>query len=316
VLAEDDDLFILMLEGEKDADLAIKNRWTATTSPMGAGKWKASYAEYFRGKSVLLVPDNDKPGYRHMLDVYRSLVDVAADIKIVHLLVGKDLSDYVADGGKVADLDTARRDQKNLALEVIDVEELERLAEVADAADSQGADDSPLDGTQLLDDVHAFLGQFVAYPSEAAHIAHTLWVAHTHLMDAWESTPRIAFLSPEPASGKTRALEMSELLTPNPVEAVNVSAAYLFRKVDDEKGRPTILFDEIDTIFGPKAKEHEDVRGLLNAGHRKGAIAGRCVMLGKNVELVDYPAYCAVAIAGLGDLPDTIMTRSVIVPMR
>src|SRR5262245_5242264 len=105
---------------------------------------------------------------------------------------------------------------------------------------------------QILDDIHNFLGRFVIYPSREAHDAHVLWIAHTHLMDAWESTPRIAFLSPEPASGKTRALEVSELLVPNPVEAINVSPAYLFRKVGSEDGPPTILFDEIDTIFGPK----------------------------------------------------------------
>jgi hypothetical protein len=167
-----------------------------------------------------------------------------------------------------------------------------------------------------LDDIHAFIGRFVAYPSPDAHVAHTLWIAHAHLMDAWESTPRIAFLSPEPASGKTRALEVSELLVPNPIEAINVSAAYLFRKVDGEAGPPTILFDEVDTVFGPKAREHEDVRGLLNAGHRKGAVAGRCVVRGKTVETVEYPAYCAVALAGLGDLPDTLLSRSVIVRMR
>ena len=73
-------------------------------------------------------------------------------------------------------------------------------------------DDRPkakvLNGAKLLDQVHAFLGRFVAYPSEEAHVAHTLWIAHAHLMDAWESTPRIAFLSPEPGSGKTRALEI------------------------------------------------------------------------------------------------------------
>ena len=106
------------------------------------------------------------------------------------------------------------------------------------------------DGAKLLNDVHAFLGRFVAYPSEHAQIAHTLWIAHTHLMDCWDSTPRIAFLSPEPGSGKTRALEVSELLIPNAVAAVNVSPAYLFRKVADEAGAPTLLFDEIDTVFG------------------------------------------------------------------
>jgi hypothetical protein len=167
-----------------------------------------------------------------------------------------------------------------------------------------------------LDAVYDFLGRFVAYPSEAAQIAHTLWIAHTHLMGSWESTPRIAFLSPEPGSGKTRALEVTELLVPRAVEAVNVTPAYLFRKVGDQENMPTILHDEIDTVFGPKAKENEEIRGFLNAGHRRGAVAGRCVVRGKIVETEEIPAYCPVAMAGLGGLPDTLLSRSVIIRMR
>jgi len=171
-------------------------------------------------------------------------------------------------------------------------------------------------GDQLLSDVHAFLGCFIAYPSENARVAHALWIAHAHGMERWDSTPRIAFLSPEPGSGKSRCLEVSELLVPRPVEAVNVTPAYLFRKVADEDGRPTILFDEVDTVFGPKAKDNEEIRGLLNAGHRRGAVAGRCVVRGKLVETEEIPAYCAVALAGLGGLPDTILSRCVVVRMR
>lgn len=173
-----------------------------------------------------------------------------------------------------------------------------------------------IDGTALLDRTHTFLGRFVAFPSEDAHVAHTLWIAHTHAMDAWDTTPRLAFLSPEPASGKTRALEASELLVPNPIEAVNVSPAYLFRKVGSPDGRPTILFDEIDTVFGPKAGDHEDLRALLNAGHRKGALVGRCVVRGKAIDTEETESYCAVALAGLGNLPETILSRSVVVRMR
>ncbi|MCR9130707.1 MAG: DUF3631 domain-containing protein [Alphaproteobacteria bacterium] len=171
-------------------------------------------------------------------------------------------------------------------------------------------------GADVLDAVEAFLTRFVAYPHEGASTAHALWIAHTHIMDAWESTPRLAFLSPEPGSGKTRALEVTELLVPRPVEAVNVTPAYLFRKVGDPDGAPTILFDEIDTVFGPKARDNEELRGLLNAGHRRGATAGRCVVKGKQIETEEIPAYCAVALAGLGDLPDTILTRSVVIPMK
>ena len=170
------------------------------------------------------------------------------------------------------------------------------------------ADDKQLSG--LLDAVYEFTGRFVAYPSDSAHVAHVLWIAHAHLMNAWDSTPRLAFLSPEPASGKTRALEVTELLVPNAVEAINVSPAYLFRKVGDDEAKPTILYDEIDTVFGPKAKENEEIRALLNAGHRRGAVAGRCVVNGKKVTTEEISAYCAVALAGLGWLPDTILDAS------
>jgi hypothetical protein len=142
---------------------------------------------------------------------------------------------------------------------------------------------------RMLAEVYGFLGRFVSYPSEHAHLAHALWCVHTHLMDKWESTPRIAFLSPEPASGKSRALEITELLVPNPVAAINVSPAYLFRKIGDEEG-VTLLYDEIDTVFGPRAREHEELRGLLNAGHRRGAVAGRCVVRGNVIETEEIPA--------------------------
>ncbi len=171
-------------------------------------------------------------------------------------------------------------------------------------------------GWKLLGDVETFLARYIVYPGEAERIAHVLWIAHTWFMDAWESTPRVAFLSPEPGSGKSRALEVTEPLVPRAVHAVNATPAYLFRKVSDPAGPPTILFDEIDTVFGPKAKDNEELRGLLNAGHRKGAMAGRCVIRGKEVFTEELPAYAAVALAGLDDLPDTIMTRSVVVRMR
>jgi len=130
------------------------------------------------------------------------------------------------------------------------------------------------DFAELLDDVEAFVSRYVVYPGEHERHAHTLWIAHCWFMDHWDSTPRIAFLSPEPASGKSRALEVTELLVPRPILAVNATSAYLFRKVSDPDGPPTILYDEIDTVFGPRAKENEEVRGLLNAGHRRGCAAG------------------------------------------
>ncbi|MFC9547093.1 DUF3631 domain-containing protein [Streptomyces sp. NPDC056956] len=173
-----------------------------------------------------------------------------------------------------------------------------------------------VDGAALLDEVEAFHRRFNVFPTEAAFVAVALWDAHAHLLDCFDSTPRIAFLSPEPGSGKTRALEIVETLVPQPMTAVNASAAALFRSVSAGTGKPTILFDEIDTVFGPKAGDNEELRGFLNAGHRRTGVTYRCIGDGGNQTVQAFPSYCAVAVAGLGSLPDTILSRSVVIRMR
>src|SRR5262249_20791120 len=69
-------------------------------------------------------------------------------------------------------------------------------------------------GAGILAELERFLSRFVAYPSEHARIAHALWIAHSHRMDAWHTTPRLAFMSAEKEAGKTRALEATELRVP------------------------------------------------------------------------------------------------------
>jgi hypothetical protein len=141
-------------------------------------------------------------------------------------------------------------------------------------------------------------------------------VAHTYVLEEFDSTPRLAFLSPEPGSGKTRALEAIGSLVRRPMHAVHCTPAALFRAVGDLENRPTILFDEIDTIFGPKAKDNEEVRGFLNAGHRRSGVTYRCESVGATHRVVAFPSFAAVALAGLYDLPDTIASRSIVVRMR
>lgn len=170
-----------------------------------------------------------------------------------------------------------------------------------------------LDGADVLDDTAAFIARFVAFASEATHVAVVLWAAHTHAVSAFDSSPRLALLSPEPGSGKTRTLEVLELLTPRPMHSLNASVPVLFRAVDSDQ--PTLLLDEVDAIFGHRTKDdNQDLRALLNAGHRKGATVRRCD--GPSHAVREFTVYAACALAGLGDLPDTLMSRSVIVRLR
>ena len=93
------------------------------------------------------------------------------------------------------------------------------------------SDPAASDGAALLDEVEAFHRRFNVFPLDAAYVAVTLWDAHAHLLDCFDATPRIAFLSPEPGSGKSRALEIVETLVPKPLVAANASASVLFRAV-------------------------------------------------------------------------------------
>ncbi|CAN5464694.1 DUF3631 domain-containing protein [soil metagenome] len=169
-------------------------------------------------------------------------------------------------------------------------------------------------GVTLLDEVETFLATFVAFPTDGARVAVTLWAAHAHLVHDVDSSPRLALLSPEPGSGKTRTLEVLELLVPAPMSVLSASVAAIFRTL--ASGSTTLLFDEADAIFGRRGSDDgaEDLRALLNAGHRRGQTIPRCV--GPKHEVVRFPVYTAVALAGLGALPDTLMSRSVIIRMR
>ena len=171
-----------------------------------------------------------------------------------------------------------------------------------------------INGAELLDTVHAFIKRFVAFPSPVCIDTVTLWAAHAHMVKHFHTTPRLAMLSPEPESGKTRVLEILDLLTPRPMLIFSPSVAAIFRKLAHEQ--ITLLFDEVDTIFTNRGKDdqNEDLRALLNAGYRRGASIPRCVGGGHKVE--EFNVFASVALAGIGDLPDTIMTRSIVIKMR
>ena len=90
---------VLLVEGEKDAETVAGMGLTGTTCPMGAGKWLPEYSESLKGKSVILIPDNDEAGRTHMTKVASSLKGFAKSLKWIDLpgLPNKgDLSDWAA----------------------------------------------------------------------------------------------------------------------------------------------------------------------------------------------------------------------------
>ncbi|MDP9397524.1 MAG: DUF3631 domain-containing protein, partial [Actinomycetota bacterium] len=109
-------------------------------------------------------------------------------------------------------------------------------------------------------------------------------------------------------------LEVLDLLVRAPLHTSSMSSAALARTVDATGA--TVLLDEADTVFGSRAAEHEELRALLNAGHRRGAAYVRMVGEGAGMTAKAFSVFAPVALAGIGDLPDTVMQRAVVVRMR
>lgn len=94
-------------EGEKDVETLRGLGLTGTCNPGGAGNWRPEFSERLRGKTVVILPDNDVPGEKHAEQVAASLYEIAKEILILRLpgLPPKgDITDFVQAGGTVDDL--------------------------------------------------------------------------------------------------------------------------------------------------------------------------------------------------------------------
>ena len=103
---------VYIVEGEKDVNRLQSIGAVATTSPMGALKWRNDYASFLCGRTVVVIPDNDPPnvekpaesyvGQKHALMVAESLYRNGVRVKVLELpgLPPKgDVSDWLDTGG-------------------------------------------------------------------------------------------------------------------------------------------------------------------------------------------------------------------------
>jgi putative DNA primase/helicase len=108
LIATPQDRLVLVCAGEKDTDRAHELGFTATTNPLGEGKWREEYSEHFEGRTAAVIAHKDPPGAKHAEDVAQSLYGKAASVKVVELPDvpedGGDLVDWTDAGGNAEDL--------------------------------------------------------------------------------------------------------------------------------------------------------------------------------------------------------------------
>ena len=94
--------WVVIVEGEKSADILLENGFPATTNSGGSKKWDSNLNQYFRDKHVIILCDNDDVGKEHGRIVSGQLKSSVQSIKMTTTspIKGGDVYDYLTDEGK------------------------------------------------------------------------------------------------------------------------------------------------------------------------------------------------------------------------
>jgi len=164
--------------------------------------------------------------------------------------------------------------------------------------------------SDLLDGSQALYTKYIIMDEEQS-VALTLWTALSYCYEAFEVSPYMLVTSAEKRSGKTRVIEIAEMLVWKPRPTTNISPAALAHIAENGA---TMLIDEIDTILNSRGEMSDSIRGMLNARHKKTGVYIRMVGQGANMEPKGFNVFGPTLLAGIGNAPDTIEDRSI--PIR
>ncbi|HOY67097.1 MAG TPA: DUF3631 domain-containing protein [Candidatus Ozemobacteraceae bacterium] len=165
-----------------------------------------------------------------------------------------------------------------------------------------------VNGVDVLDELLSIFRRYVIADIETLH-AGVLWAAFTWFIDHATVAPMFLITAPEKGCGKSVFLSAIGKVVRKPLPSSNISPAAVFRAI--EKWGPTLLVDECDTFV----RDNEPLRGLLNSGHIRD-IAFVLRTEGEAFEPTRFSTWGCKALAGIGGMPETIMSRSIIATMR
>jgi putative DNA primase/helicase len=162
-------------------------------------------------------------------------------------------------------------------------------------------------GSELLHELSEMFDRYVTLPDGAARTC-ALWCLHTHCYDSFLISPYLLITSPTPECGKTTLAAVIGSVVAKPAQASNISSAAVFRVI--EKYHPTLIIDEADTFL----RDNHELRGILNAGHRRDAFVIR--VDGDDHEPRQFSVWCPKVIAMIGRPPATLVSRSIGIELK
>ncbi|TET10383.1 MAG: hypothetical protein E3J83_00550 [Candidatus Atribacteria bacterium] len=109
---------VLFVEGGKDVDNVRALGFESTTYFLVKGQWPEEFNKYFVDRIVILCPDNDDTGRQYSINIGKSLIKVAKDVRWLELPGLKDkedVSDWIKKGGTAEELKKLASDAPNFS---------------------------------------------------------------------------------------------------------------------------------------------------------------------------------------------------------
>lgn len=87
--------YVVIAEGEKAVERLFETGVPATTNSGGSGNWDSRLNTWFEGRDVVVLPDNDEAGEKHLNKVITELTGIARSISVCRLPGLSDSEDVV-----------------------------------------------------------------------------------------------------------------------------------------------------------------------------------------------------------------------------
>ena len=168
------------------------------------------------------------------------------------------------------------------------------------------------DIAKTLDLISAKFKEHVKFQDEPDADALALWVAMTYVMEHLEIAPMVYVTSPEPMCGKSTVMKLFKVFCHRAEMVSKITPAAIYCLI--ERDQPTLVFDEADRFL----RGNDELNGIINAGHARfeaTVIVNKRLPDG-NYEPIEFPVWCAKAIAGIGKQDDTLTSRSIVISLR
>ena len=346
---------VYIVEGEKDVNNLWRGGIPATCNPMGAGKWRPEYNKFFKGKNVVIIPDEDNAGWWHAYQIavslyefkdYKSIQIISVRKHDEHLEEKADVSDYLESNSHQSLVNWVGTTPDNASYRPKELEDLKEQLKEA--------------GKYLGDDEEETPPEESPLPTPAPEPSSSQAEASKERAEEVERLKKIQF------SPLDQMLEIEEYISEridNPY--ILTTVGYLFNSVvfdvffacpvlslsspDPNCGKtnflqilnyidpnswrvdsPTeaVLFRGIESkhpnisLYTDEAEvlsgeEAKLLQLLFRAGYKKGASISRAERTrGGSFEPRDFKVYCPKTIASIGGSTDALLTRCIQIPMK